>query len=230
MKGWAPSLDLMLSYRCLLAPLRFGAGLKGKVVDAWWHGLPVVTTPCGAEGMRAADAAPGDAPAAGLDAAAAAAAAPDPAAEGYVWQLGGGGGSSGAEPAVQQAAAGEAWGGLCGATTAAGVAQAAALLYSDRQLWEGCQRRGFELLSLLYDRERNLQRVLAAVEGAAAAAQERRAADFTGAMLWHQQNRATEFFSRWIELKETGNGGSGAGVSGSGAGGGGSSSGSDTAG
>ena len=31
MKGWAPSLDLMLRYRVLLAPLRYGAGLKGKV-------------------------------------------------------------------------------------------------------------------------------------------------------------------------------------------------------
>jgi len=41
----------MRSYRVLLAPLRFGAGLKGKVVDAWAHGLPVFTTPVGAEGM-----------------------------------------------------------------------------------------------------------------------------------------------------------------------------------
>ena len=38
--------------RVLLAPLRFGAGIKGKIVDAWMHGLPVVTTPIGAEGMR----------------------------------------------------------------------------------------------------------------------------------------------------------------------------------
>ena len=29
-----------------------------------------------------------------------------------------------------------------------------------------------------------------------------RAQDFTGQMLWSQQLRATEFFSRWIELKE----------------------------
>jgi hypothetical protein len=35
----------------LLAPLRFGAGIKGKIVDAWANGLPVVTTPVGAEGM-----------------------------------------------------------------------------------------------------------------------------------------------------------------------------------
>ena len=50
-KGHAPSLDIMLKYRACLAPLRFGAGLKGKVVDAWQHGLPVCTTPVGAEGM-----------------------------------------------------------------------------------------------------------------------------------------------------------------------------------
>lgn len=26
--------------------------MKGKIVDAWWHGLPVVTTPIGSEGMQ----------------------------------------------------------------------------------------------------------------------------------------------------------------------------------
>ena len=43
--------QIMRQYRVCLAPLRFGAGLKGKVVDAWTHGLPVCTTPIGAEGM-----------------------------------------------------------------------------------------------------------------------------------------------------------------------------------
>ena len=38
-------------YRVLLAPLRFGAGIKGKIADSWWCGTPVVTTPIGAEGM-----------------------------------------------------------------------------------------------------------------------------------------------------------------------------------
>lgn len=50
-KGFAPSLDIMQHYRVCLAPLRFGAGLKGKIVDSWAHGLPVCTTPLGAEGM-----------------------------------------------------------------------------------------------------------------------------------------------------------------------------------
>jgi len=83
--------DAMAAARVLLAPLRFGAGLKGKVckahdlqcgyygdtitsifelargtywlsckrsikvVEAWVHGLPVVTTPIGAEGMVASN-------------------------------------------------------------------------------------------------------------------------------------------------------------------------------
>jgi O-antigen biosynthesis protein len=35
----------------MLSPLRFGAGIKGKHVDAWKCGLPVVTTQIGSEGM-----------------------------------------------------------------------------------------------------------------------------------------------------------------------------------
>ena len=40
-----------LKSRVLLSPLRFGAGIKGKIADAWLHGLPVSTTQIGAEGM-----------------------------------------------------------------------------------------------------------------------------------------------------------------------------------
>ncbi|KAL4429361.1 hypothetical protein ABPG77_005135 [Micractinium sp. CCAP 211/92] len=200
MMGFAPSLDLMLRYRALLAPLRFGAGLKGKIVDAWWHGLPVLTTPLGAEGMTAADADPADLVTAGTAVAAAQAAA-DPACDGHVWQLGDGSVCSEAEAAAGSSQ--DDWGGLCSADTSAGLAAAAALLYSDEQLWSSCQQRGFQLLRLLYDAERNLARVHAAVEAAAAELEARRASDFTGAMLWSQQLRATEYFSRWIELKET---------------------------
>ena len=37
--GHAPSLDIMKDYRVCLTPLRFGAGLKGKVLDSWAHGM-----------------------------------------------------------------------------------------------------------------------------------------------------------------------------------------------
>ena len=32
--------------------------------------------------------------------------------------------------------------------------------------------------------------------------QQMRAADMVGAILWRDQSRATEYFSKWIELKE----------------------------
>ncbi len=46
------SIPTLRNYRALLAPIRFGAGIKGKIADAWAAGTPVVTTPMGAEGMR----------------------------------------------------------------------------------------------------------------------------------------------------------------------------------
>jgi len=50
-KGPAKSLSTLARYRIMLAPLRFGAGIKGKIADGWRYGVPCVTTPIGAEGM-----------------------------------------------------------------------------------------------------------------------------------------------------------------------------------
>lgn len=41
--------------RLVVAPLRFGAGVKGKVVEAMCQGVPIVTTPIGAEGIPEGD-------------------------------------------------------------------------------------------------------------------------------------------------------------------------------
>lgn len=52
-KGWAENVETMMkTYRVQLAPLRFGAGLKGKLLDAMRFGLPSITTEVGAEGMH----------------------------------------------------------------------------------------------------------------------------------------------------------------------------------
>jgi glycosyltransferase involved in cell wall biosynthesis len=54
--GWVADLDPLLdSARALVAPLTYGAGLKGKVTQALSVGLPVVTTSIGAEGLDAVD-------------------------------------------------------------------------------------------------------------------------------------------------------------------------------
>lgn len=56
--GRIPDTELDRCYRSarlFIAPLRFGAGVKGKIVDALRYGLPTVTTPVGAEGIAAHD-------------------------------------------------------------------------------------------------------------------------------------------------------------------------------
>ena len=51
--NWAEdALQVMSAARVCLAPLRFGAGIKGKIVDAMLCGTPSVTTPIGAEAMH----------------------------------------------------------------------------------------------------------------------------------------------------------------------------------
>ncbi|TAN03670.1 MAG: glycosyltransferase [Rhodanobacteraceae bacterium] len=42
------------SARVVTAPLRFGGGVKGKVVEAMWHGVPCVTSSAGVQGLAAA--------------------------------------------------------------------------------------------------------------------------------------------------------------------------------
>ncbi|HZV75516.1 MAG TPA: glycosyltransferase [Conexibacter sp.] len=54
--GWVPETVPHLDRaRVSIAPLRYGAGVKGKVGEALSHGLPVVTTAIGAEGMGIVD-------------------------------------------------------------------------------------------------------------------------------------------------------------------------------
>jgi len=45
------ALDTMSRYRVNLAPIRYGAGLKGKVFDGFQTGTPTVMTPIAAEGI-----------------------------------------------------------------------------------------------------------------------------------------------------------------------------------
>jgi O-antigen biosynthesis protein len=53
-KGPVSELELARLYsqvRVAVVPLRFGAGVKGKILEAMQHRVPVVTTPMGAEGL-----------------------------------------------------------------------------------------------------------------------------------------------------------------------------------
>ena len=56
--GYVSDADLSEYYRAsrvAIAPLRFGGGMKGKVLESMRNGLPMVTTPVGVQGLAAAD-------------------------------------------------------------------------------------------------------------------------------------------------------------------------------
>ncbi|MCI8510785.1 MAG: glycosyltransferase [Lachnospiraceae bacterium] len=58
-KGFVSEEELSTLYascRVVVVPLRYGAGVKGKVVEAVYNGAPVVTTAIGAEGIPGAEA------------------------------------------------------------------------------------------------------------------------------------------------------------------------------
>lgn len=47
-------LETLQQYRLTIAPLRFGAGIKGKIIESWAAGTPCISTCIGAEGMELA--------------------------------------------------------------------------------------------------------------------------------------------------------------------------------
>jgi glycosyltransferase involved in cell wall biosynthesis len=54
--GFVPDLAAFFSaFRVFVAPLRFGAGVKGKIVSSLVHGVPVITTSIGNEGIDLVD-------------------------------------------------------------------------------------------------------------------------------------------------------------------------------
>lgn len=57
-KGFVSDEELSRLYascRVVVVPLRYGAGVKGKVIEALYHGSPIVTTSIGAEGIPDAE-------------------------------------------------------------------------------------------------------------------------------------------------------------------------------
>ena len=130
LRGFAPpGLAVLDSARVLLAPLRYGAGLKGKVLDAWLHGMPVVTTPVGAEGLTRGDVCEGG---------------------GGVSEEGGAPGRGGTGSAATTPA-GASWGGLYTANDAEAFAVDAVRLHEEEALWVASREEGRRLLTELFD-------------------------------------------------------------------------------
>jgi len=180
--GRAPDAKVAIaSARVLLAPLRFGAGLKGKLVEAMQCGTPSVTSSIGAEGIL--ESAPGtsaftarwyDSPPS----------APHP-------------------PVVPSASFYEGWPGAV-RDTADEFAQAACDLYTDPTLWAEAQVRGPRVLRERFARDRHTQRVVDHLHRVNDDLRAHRLRNFTGAMLRHHSLKSTMYLSKWIELKESG--------------------------
>lgn len=148
-KGPCESAQRVLStYRVNLAPLRFGAGIKGKIADGWCAGTPVVSTPIGAEGMG------------------------DPTA----------------------------WGGLVADSTQS-FCDAAAALYTEEALWQKCTAQGRTILRERFEPSRNGAKLIAKLLDLKQNLAAQRQQNLVGRILWREEARSTEYFSRWIELK-----------------------------
>ena len=147
--GWTPDARASLGeIRVNLAPLRFGAGIKGKISDGWWSGTPVVTTPVGAEAMAGALPWPG-------------AVVTDPDE----------------------------------------FAHEAVRLHQDQEHWEEMSARAPRVMSELYDERKLSAQIGQEMRALLAELAERRTVNIVGSILWHQSMRSTEYFSRWIEVK-----------------------------
>ena len=155
-KGWTEdSLHTLSQYRLNLAPLQFGAGIKGKISDGWYAGTPVITTPMGAEGM------------------------------------------SGEMP----------FGGVV-VENQDNFAAAAVTLYQNDEQWLLAHKRGLAIISERFSKTTIQNETLSRFEKQLVHKDELRKKNWMGSILWHQGNRSTEFFGRWLEAKAKLQGGS----------------------
>ena len=190
-EGFAPTVQgAMEDARVLLAPLRFGAGIKGKIVDAWQNGLPVVTTPVGARGH-------------GPRRGEVMATERHRRRRGLGWEMAFNGcrGHRRGRRGVARRQRRVGTSARERRRTRRGALPAEANLAEVRAAVEGL----FEEVVAEQEEIVAEQEVGAGGrEGRVAALDWRRRRDYVGASLWHHTARSTEYFSRWIEVKETG--------------------------
>lgn len=173
-KGWAENAHQVLQQaRVCLAPLQFGAGLKGKFIDAMQTGTPSVTTAIGAEGMRAQDTS--------------VAAVPISA-------------SAESPESTECQSLSADFAGLV-AEDPAQIAQAAVLLYQDESLWLAKQQLGYQILQHHFARSTLEPEIWQRLEVVRQHLPEHRSQHFYGAMLRFHHHRSTRFMGQWIEAK-----------------------------
>lgn len=136
--------------KVLLAPLRFGAGLKGKLLEAMESGTPSITSSIGSEGMT------------------------------YL----------------------NIWNGFI-ADSYDTFIQSSIALYSNKEIWESCQQKGFEIIENLFSKEEHeielMNKIDMLLETIKLSAHRKQ--NFMGSLLLHHTAQGTKYMSKWIELK-----------------------------
>lgn len=173
-KGWADdALQVVRQARVLLAPLRFGAGLKGKLIDAALCGTPAVTTSIGAEGMYG-----------GLY-----------SAEGLYGFEGNNAEGNGIEYRVAEKAA------ALVADEADHFAGVAVNLYQNASLWQLLSDNGEQLINQCFNRADHAPRLQERIRQLLDDVDGHRLLHFYGAMLRHHSLKSTRYMAQWIEAK-----------------------------
>jgi hypothetical protein len=96
----------------------------------------------------------------------------------------------------------DGWGGSVASDNASFVREAVNL-YTNEDKWSKCTSNGRRILGEQFDEKRNFEVVDVAIVKAMENINIRRRRDYVSALLWHNSVRSTEYFSRWIELKES---------------------------
>ena len=175
-KGWASDVEsVMINAKALIAPLRFGAGIKGKLLDAMRCGTPSITTWIGAEGI-AEDSVDVDS-------------SMNAKAENEVKNL----------QSVQWPGA------LCDADTSDAAVirdyvERAVALYEDEKVWNLANKHTASLLDVFKQQQPEvplIERINELNQGL----DKHRDTLFMQSLLWHQTLAASKYMSQWIEAK-----------------------------
>tara|TARA_Y100000296_G_scaffold12660_1_gene14679 strand:+ start:661 stop:1959 length:1299 start_codon:yes stop_codon:yes gene_type:complete len=175
-KGWASDVEsVMMNAKALIAPLRFGAGIKGKLLDAMRCGTPSITTWIGAEGI-AEDSVDVDS-------------SMNAKAENEVKNL----------QSVQWPGA------LCDADTSDAAVirdyvERAVALYEDEKVWNLANKHTASLLDVFKQQQPEvplIERINELKQGL----DKHRDTLFMQSLLWHQTLAASKYMSQWIEAK-----------------------------
>ena len=175
--GWAENAhDVIANAKLLIAPLRFGAGIKGKILEAMRCGTPTLTTWVGAEGI-AESIAEEMSPITPLAASS----------------------SLKSTEATENSATQPAWGGaIC--DTPEDFAKHAARFYNSEESWSSASKLGLALYHA-FENDKESETLAERVAIIASDVNAHRKTLFLQGLLWHQTLNASKYMSQWIEAK-----------------------------